>query len=217
MAYINSPTNLESLEIGEISKAARVTLFDGSGRQISHQSKNSFIASTLTNASPAVGFTPAAAATDIAIISGSASKTIRILSVQMFGTATAATNIDLLLIKRSGPNSGGTFVACPFLTSLNTANGASSTVATCGHYTVNPTSLGASDGVVARKKIMLPIATTPIPSADNYLWHPLHSSAQLADTIVLNGVNEFLAVNNNAAAIPAGSSQWYVIYQWTEE
>ena len=53
----------------------------------------------------------AATPTDIAILPGSASKTILVTKVIVSGTKTTAGLVDVLLIKRSTANSGGTSAA----------------------------------------------------------------------------------------------------------
>ena len=52
--------------------------------------------------------TPVATSTDVVVLSGSASKVIRVTKVSIVGTATAASIYDHYLIKRTAANTGGT-------------------------------------------------------------------------------------------------------------
>lgn len=133
----------------------------------------------------------------------------------MHGTATAAGVQDIYLVKRSSANSGGTFVAGSVVG--HDSSDPASTV-TIGHYTANPAALGTTVGTLRRNKIFLPILATAVAVGEqNYLLHPIQTSGQLNEAIVLNGTAEALAVNNAAAAIPAGGANWYVTFVWTEE
>ena len=57
--------------------------------------------------------TPVATATDVVVLSGSASKVIRVTKVSIVGTATAASIYDHYVIKRTTANTGGTTAALP--------------------------------------------------------------------------------------------------------
>jgi hypothetical protein len=62
-----------------------------------------------------VGLVPAASATDIFTITGSASKIIRVTHIEITATTTAATAaaLDILLLKRNVANTGGTSTGSP--------------------------------------------------------------------------------------------------------
>jgi hypothetical protein len=56
----------------------------------------------------AAGITPAATATDILTLYGSGTKTVRVSRIKISGTATSGATADILLVRRSTANSGGT-------------------------------------------------------------------------------------------------------------
>jgi len=205
MASIKSGASSDLLTIDGISKAARNTSYDSSGREVSFQSKATYSCVT-------ANFTPAATATDIFKITGSATKTVRVIDMRMGGTATAASVIDIFLIKRATDDTLGTFVAGTKVPHDSLDVGS---VATVGHYTANPT-LGAPIGTVTHRKVLLPIITTTSSDAGNQLL-PAGENSLIDKPIVLRGVNETLVVNNNGAAIPAGGANWYVCCTWIEE
>lgn len=203
MAIIKSGASTDEWTIDPISKAGRVTLYSSGGLELLNRP---------TYSATTANFTPAATATDLFVISGSASKTVQILSVTLIGTATAATVIDSFILKRSSANSGGTSVASTVV-QHNTSDPAT-TVATIQHYTANPSVLGTSDGVIKRNKVNLPIATTAVYPTPNELL-PV-CPVGVYSPITLNGTSQFLCVNNNAAAIPAGGANWSISITWTE-
>ena len=62
-----------------------------------------------------IGLVPASSATDVFTITGSATKTVRVTRIEITATTTAATPaaLDVLLLKRSTANSGGTSTGRP--------------------------------------------------------------------------------------------------------
>jgi hypothetical protein len=162
-----------------------------------------------TYAVTTAAFTPAATATDLLTITAAANKTIKIHSIKCNGTATAATNIDLFLIKRSAQNTAGTFTAqtkVPF----NSASAASA--ATINLYTANPTALGTAVGTITRRKVFLPLAATVIEPINELIEQNTDDS----DFITLTGATEMLAINFAAAVVPAGTNIYFTI-KYTEE
>lgn len=205
MAVIKSGASSDQLLIDSVSKAARTSTYDSTGRELSLQSKNTYSVTTAF-------FTPAATATDIFKITGSASKTIRILDLRMGGTATAAATITLLVIKRSSDDTAGTFVAG---TSVPHDSNNPAATAVVGHYTVNPT-LGGTVGTITVRKVTLPISTTAAGEVNTQLL-PDGAQSVLDQPIVLRGTTQVLVINNNGAAIPAGGAGWYITCMWIEE
>jgi hypothetical protein len=139
---------------------------------------------------------PAANTTDVVTISGSATKKVRLREIMFTGAATAASNILLNIMKRTAPNTGGTFAPQTLVNRDSTDATATSVV---NLYTANPTGLGASAGLMDGGR--LNIAPAANGSIDRlwfqYSW--LNDKAPL-----LNGVNEFFAINLGGAAWPAG-------------
>lgn len=152
------------------------------------------------------GLNVASSPTDIFTITGSASKTIKITDITFSATKTANGFGDVLLIKRSSADSGGTSstaAAVPY----DSANAAAS--ATVRSYTANPSSLGTEVGKIA---------------AHRYFYSGLSVAAPLLEfqfgndnkqPVTLRGASEQLAVNLNGGTLSGNLIDLYV--EWTEE
>lgn len=210
MAVIKSGASSDQLTIDATAKAARTTQYDQAGRDISLQSKSTYYA--------AGTFTPAATPTDLVTIFGSASKTVRVLSMKIGTTNTAAGSQQFFLVKRSSANSAGTFVAATAV-QADTAD-AAATATSYGHYTANPGSLGTSDGNVNVIRVASPAAVPAsfagVREVSQLEMLPDVVESNLYKPIVLNGTAQGLAINFNGAALVAGQTHTYTIV-WTEE
>jgi hypothetical protein len=152
-------------------------------------------------------FTPAATATDIFIIQGSATKTIRVLNVMIFATQTTAAAGNIFLVKRSTANTGGTAVAT---TKVPLDSKSAASTATVQHYTVNPTT-GTLVGNVSAYRGIIPASATLI---NNPIFNRDFGNNS-GQAIVLRGTAQGLAVNLNSVTVTGGS--FIVGIQWTEE
>ena len=148
---------------------------------------------------------PALTPTDIFSITGSASKTIKIHSIQIDATATAAAVVAVFVVKRSTANTAGTSTA-PTVVPLDSASATGT--ATVLAYTANPT-LGTLVGNVRSEKLLVSTATT---SGETLL---INFGDSLGSPIVLRGVSQVLAFNLNAVSLTGGSVNCFV--EWTEE
>ena len=162
-----------------------------------------------TFAATTAAFTPAATATDLCVITGHPSATIRVLDVRISGVATATEPENIFLVKRSAANTGGTFVAA---TAIPYDSADVSVDPTVGHYTANPT-INGTVGTVAYRKVSFNAAA----SAVSKLTENLLSDSPLAKPIVLRGAAQQLAINFAGAALPAGAAGWVCHLVWTEE
>lgn len=210
-AIIKSGAGTDTWTIDTTSKAGRVTLYDSAGRQTSLQSKQTFgISST---------FTPAATPTDLVIIEGSATKTVRLLSVVIGTQTTAAGSEEFRLIKRSTADTTGTFVSAGTAVPFDSANVAA-TVNRVGHFTANPGALGTSLGNInilrQASPVLLPATLAGIREVPEVEMVPPMGASLLDQPITLRGVAETLAVNFNGAALVAGQIHTYRI-MWIEE
>lgn len=160
-----------------------------------------------TYSAAAVGITSAATATDIFTITGSATKTIRILRILTSATQTTAGEINLLLVKRSTANSAGTSSAVTAVPHDSTSVAASATVLS---YTANPT-LGTPVGTLRADKLFAPsVATASSPTIMIYNFGDRPGQA-----VVLRGTSQVLALNLNSTTVTGGSFDFAV--EWTEE
>lgn len=209
MAVIKSGATTDLLTVDPTSKAARVTLYDSAGREVSFQSKATFCASST--------FTPVATPTDIVCIGGSATKTVRVLSFVITTTNTAAGSQAFVLVKRSTWDTLGT----PVIPTIVPFDSNFTATANVVHYTANPTT-GTLVGNMNNKRVASPVA---IPAT----WAGIVADAGvelipqvamglsvLAQPITLRGVTQQLCLNFAGAALVAGQTHAYAIV-WTEE
>lgn len=146
-------------------------------------------------------FTPVAAPTDAIMIQGSASKTLRVKRIALGGLATTAGSMATTLVRRTAQfTTQGSAVFTSITAGKHDTTDSTPTgvVATIG--TANITSVGASAGNIAQGRIWLPLVTGNPSPLD---W----SFATRQDKpVILRGVTDFLFVNFNAAALPAGGT-----------
>lgn len=151
--------------------------------------------------------TPPATPTDMVTITGSATRTVRIISWEISTIQNTAGINTYFLVKRSSANTGGTSAAVTAIP-LD-ANDAAAT-ATVRSYTANPT-LGGTVGSIRATRLLSPAAATAQFGAWVWSFDTLNSKP-----VVLRGTAQVLALNFNGAALPAGLSVSCSI-NWTEE
>jgi hypothetical protein len=149
-----------------------------------------------------------ASATDVFLINGSASKTVRVTRVAVSGSvATTASYIDISLIKRSTANSAGTSSATAVVP-LDSGDAAGTAVVL--QYTANPT-VGTAVGAVAAVRYFAPItATATVLTPAEFKFGDDNGR-----TLVLRGVAQGLAVSFNTG--PALVGTFDIMVEWTEE
>lgn len=156
----------------------------------------------------AVGLATAASATDVFIINGSASKTIRVTRVWVGGTiATTAAYVDISLIKRSTANTGGTSSATAVVP-LDSAYAAGTAVVL--QYTANPTTGTAVGPIAACRYAAALTGTEALEVNYEFKFGDDNGSA-----CVLRGTAQGLAVSFNTGPANAGTFDIWV--EWTEE
>lgn len=205
---IRSGATTDELTIDATSKAGRVTPYDAAGRSLAPQSKLTYAA--------AGAFTPAATPNDLVIIFGSASKTVRLVSLRMGTTNTAAGSQTFFVHKKSALPSGGVFVPATMIP-LDSANGGA-TATNVGHYTTDPTA-GASLGNINVKKVaspvLVPATFAGIVQVADHEMLPVDQWG-MAQPVTLRGVGEGVGINFNDAALVSGQIHHYTIV-WMEE
>lgn len=152
--------------------------------------------------------TPPATPTDIVIINGSASKTIRVLRIIMSATQTTAGINEFLFVKRSTANTGGTS-STPTPLPMDSNNAA--VTAVVRQYSVNPTGLGTTVANLQAIKLLTPQSTST--TQPQYV---IDFTSGLSQGVVLRGTAEGLALNFNGAALPTGLNV-ACTFEWTEE
>lgn len=167
------------------------------------------IGSTATYRVTLADFAPAATATDILTISGSATKIIKITHIQVTADATGAEHIDLYLYKRTAANTGGTIVNPPVVKydSLSDAQ-----TAIVNSYTANPSALGAGI-LIAGDHYQVPAAT-----GNSFFAPPWKEDFGIRNNqpIILRGASELFTFNFAGHVVPAGLN-FYISVEWTEE
>ncbi len=110
--------------------------------------------------------TLAAGVTDLAEIYGNATTTVTVTSVELFGTATAATGQEFALVRRSAANTGGTKAAGSVM-QHDTADAAANS--TPQAYSANPSALGATANQ-GRRTFLLLDTTAAATQRDEKEW-----------------------------------------------
>jgi hypothetical protein len=162
-----------------------------------------------TFAATGVGIVPAASATDIACITGSATKVIRLQGIRINGTGTAIT-VPVLVTKHATANTGGTAAtttALPAPYAVDSSDGAATATTTA--YTANPTITDATPGIIDVQE--LPLAATSTSTASNMNFD--YYTRLFMEAPTLRGVAQQICVNLNATSPTASLN---VSFRWTE-
>jgi hypothetical protein len=157
--------------------------------------------------SAAATFVSATAPTDIFLVTGSATKIIRIHKVKITATTTSgsAIKVNFQLLKRSTANVGGVVVVD---TSVQHDSLDAAATAVVRHYTANPTTLGTLAGIIRADSN----SVSPTGVGGGAIEWVFNEAA--FKPIVLRGVNESLAVNLGSTSITG--SMISISAEWSE-
>lgn len=144
--------------------------------------------------------------TDIFTITGSASKVIRVTRVIFSATKTVVGTIDLILLKRSTANSGGTSTT---LTNVPHDSTNLAGTATVRAYTVNPV-LGVLVGNICTTKHFQSSAALDTES------FRIDFGGDRKQPVILRGTDEVFAVNLNMTAVSMLGNSTDIAIEWTE-
>jgi hypothetical protein len=150
-----------------------------------------------------------AAPTDMWSITGSATKTVRVLNMTITPSQTTAATQTFFLVRRSTADTAGTSAAATIVPS-DSAFAAATAIAKS--WTANPT-LGTLVGNVSIIRVSVPLAVTADP---RYPMMVDFTMRGLLPGVVLRGTAQELHLNFNGAALPAGltlTASWC----WAEE
>lgn len=170
-------------KIDQTSQAGRVTQYNTDASLV-----KTIDGVSKTYSASITGLVVAAAATDFIMITGSATKTIRITKIEVIGTATGDIVTDITVIKRSTLNEEGTSTT---LTSVPHDSSDEPATSVIKAYTVNSKKLGTSVGDIISHKLFLSTSKTQ-PYALKMLFGDRASKA-----IVLRGADQCLCLNYN--------------------
>jgi hypothetical protein len=147
-----------------------------------------------------------AVAGDIAVLPGSASKTIRVIRVEVSFTTSGTAAIEAVqLIKRSAADTSGTSAA---MTAVPHDSNFSAASAAPLNYTVAPTP-GAAVGTI--RGVQFNDASSLVPGANTWIWD---FGSRPSSAIVLRGVAQMLSINLPTAVATQTAT---VSFEWTEE
>lgn len=164
-------------------------------------------ASPATYAAAASGLVPAALATDVFTLNGSATKTIRVSKLSVNGVQTTAGQVAISIIKRSTANAGGTSTATTRIPYDSASAAATGTVLS---YTANPTTLGTVVGTITASRLFVP----GIATATDAQGFSMVTGDVGQQFVTIRGAAENLAVNLNGVTIAGGAVN--VVIEWTE-
>lgn len=154
------------------------------------------------------GLATAASATDFLTVTGATGITTRITFAQCSGIATTVGTADIVALKRSTANTGGTSSAPTVVPhDANSAAGASTVLA----YTANPTT-GTLVGNVRAGKLGLPLATTGAVNG-SLIWD--FGTRPGTQEVVLRAATQVFALNGAGATLAAGAALDCNV-EWTE-
>lgn len=156
------------------------------------------------------GITPVATATDVVVLTGSASKTIRVSRVCVDGVATTAAVYDVYLYKHTVADTGGT-ATNPTPVKHDSNDGTAG--ATVGLYSANAT-VDATKVLLRGGHIVLPDADTPSTGVSVPLCFDFGTNS--TEKLTLRGIAQELAISHGGGTVPTGASMYYAI-TWTEE
>lgn len=174
--------------------------------RIQDSSKATYLATTTS-------FNPIASATDMVAVTGSSTKTIKILLITIgyFSNTTSIGRNDFYIVRRSSADSGGTPTTVT-AQALDTNN--ASATATIKYYPTgsNPT-LGTTVGTL--KVTSLAPLNTGYPLAQGE--QTVFDWRSAGQAITLRGTSDVIAVNNNGATVAGTSPTICVNILFTEE
>lgn len=164
-----------------------------------------------TYSATSIGLVPAASATDIACITGSASRIVRVLSVRVSGSAGTLVSVPVVLVKRASANTGGTLAtstALPVPYKLDTTDAAPT--ATTSAWTANPTIVDTSPGLLDVANVTFNVTTAAggTPFNFTYLTHIYNEPP------TLRGVAQQVCINLNGVSVSSGVLA--ISFLWTE-
>lgn len=163
-------------------------------------------------AATSVGLVPASAATDIACITGSATKVVRVQYVAISGTATSLINVPVIITKHVSANTGGTAAtsnALPVPYSLDPSNAAATATTTA--WTANPTIADSAPGFVDSNVVSF-TATGTIAATGGVKFD--FSERNFMQAPILRSAAQQVCVNLQASTVSSGVVN--VTFKWTE-
>lgn len=141
-------------------------------------------------------FAPPAAATDVCILNGSATKKVTVIGVELYSNQTTTGANEYWVIKRSTADTAGG--GANAVTPVPWDSGYAAATATFQYWiNSNPTSLGTTVGVLEKHRNVSPVST----GLQSPMFQVLTNSQLRYQPVVLRGTGEGLAVNLNGITV----------------
>jgi hypothetical protein len=164
-----------------------------------------------------IGLVPAASATDVICLAGSATKTVVLQHVRLSGSAGTLVSLPITLVRRVAVNTGGTAAS----TTANPANTISkrdtnypTATAVPISYTANPTITDTSPTYLDSASLTLPVTSAGVVSIPLEFSY-YEGNAALLSPVVLRGAAAQVCLNFNAVSVSSGVLNGALT--WTEE
>lgn len=167
--------------------------------------------SVATYGATSVALIPASSATDIACLTGSATRVIRLQRAMISGSGTAI-SVPVLLRKNASANSGGTLAtstALPVPYRLDSNNAAPT--ATTSAWTANPTVNDTTPGILDNGNLGLVATTVGAGVQPGLVFN--YSDRNFSQAPTLRGIAQQLCINLTATSPTALLN---ITFRWTE-
>jgi hypothetical protein len=201
---IKSDNSTDELRVDATSKAARVTGYRIDGTVIPDYATRNYY-----RASCAVNLVAAASTSPFFAIQGSASKVIRIISINFSGLTLTATAYQTIICSlRSTSINGGTSTA--LVQVPNDSTHPAGTLSICNVYTAAPTA-GTLVGTIDSKRVLCtdPTSTALMSEEREFLF-----SKNNEDGVILRGITQGITLS--FAVAPATAVTMAVSVLWSE-
>lgn len=194
MASVNAPGSGVALRTEELAVSAALV----DGNKATYSAAISALACT------------AAATTDIAVLAGSATKTVKVVGLRVsMSIATTSVYVDFQLFKRSTAFSGGTATTATAVP-LDSASAAATAIFST--FTSTGPTVGTPVGQIAACRLQAPVTGTPALNT----FVSLIGGAAPCQSVTLRGVAQALGLNCNTVTF--GTAPLISIdITWTEE
>lgn len=164
-----------------------------------------------------IGLVPAASATDVICLAGSASKSVRLQNIRLSGSTSTLVTLPVTLLRRVIANSGGT-AASTTANPANTISKRDTTFATATAvpiaYTANPTINDTSPTYIDSQSLTLVVTTAGTVTVPLFFDYGKDVENLLMPP-ALTGVAAQFCLNFNAVTVAAGLLNGSIT--WTEE
>lgn len=151
---------------------------------------------------------PVATPTDFILIQGSASKTGRIKNIKIGGVATAAGDMPVQILRRSAAPTVGGATLNAIVGAKHDVNDAAATCVVSRISAANLTTPGTLvPGILGVDHIQLNTVATGVGAIDTKFEYSDNNDKPL----YVRGINDYIAINLNGAAVPAGGVLDYEI------